>query len=325
MLIEAVAGRSRGRGGDRARAGRPRCGGGARPALRGRPRGRDLERPRQRRVRPLAGRRHGMPAYDYTLDQTHGSARPAARARRRRRQLEPGRQRRDRRQRLQPRLRAAVELGAAVSVGEPLRRRQRALRRRLRLAASRRRRDREHALRWTARRRSHLRRRLRGRLRAQAHAARRPRVSRDDDAPRSATTRRWSTRSGSTNTLRGDRRLSWWEYWDVNPYDEADDVQRGLARRAYDGRRRLLSVAQSPTRSTPTRSAIFLAAPGTKVAGFEADTRRFFGAGDAGAAGRGRRRRCLGGRSRRPTPRATAGRAMFAIRSPLRAAPRRDR
>ena len=121
------------------------------------------------------------------------------------------------------------------------------------------------------------------------------------------------------NTSSATRRLSWWEYWDVNPYDEAGDLRRGLAQAQYDGDD-LLSVAQQPDGLDPDPLSIFLAAPGTRVSGIEADTSSFFGSGTralpaAVAAD------AASGAVAPPTAAGTAGRAMFATRSPLRLRP----
>ena len=121
------------------------------------------------------------------------------------------------------------------------------------------------------------------------------------------------------NTSSATRRLSWCEYWDVNPYDEAGDLQRGLAQAQYDGDD-LLSVAQQPDALDPDPLSIFLAAPGTKVSGIEADTSSFFGSGTralpaAVAAD------AASGAVAPATAAGTAGRAMFATRSPLRLRP----
>lgn len=122
------------------------------------------------------------------------------------------------------------------------------------------------------------------------------------------------------NLGREPRRLAWWEYWDVNPVDETADETRGLAAPAYDPGTRTLSVDQAPNALDGDPLTIFLAAADTRVAGFEADTESFFADGDralpaAVAADE------ANGAVAPPSPEGAAGRAMFALRSPLRLRP----
>jgi hypothetical protein len=125
-----------------------------------------------------------------------------------------------------------------------------------------------------------------------------------------------------TNRSGKARRLAWWEYWDVNPYDENADVYRGLASPTYDAEKRRLSVAQAPDALDTHPLSIFLAAaPGTKVSGFDADTDDFFGAGSRPlpAAVAGDR---ANGAQAPPSAGPVAGRAMFALRTPMHVRPR---
>jgi hypothetical protein len=120
-----------------------------------------------------------------------------------------------------------------------------------------------------------------------------------------------------TNRSGKDRRFAWWEYWDVNPYDENADVHRGLDSPTYDAAERRLSVAQAPSALDTDPLSIFLAAArGTKVSGFDADTDDFFGTGSrllpAAVAG-DRANDALAP----PSAEADTGRAMFALRTPV--------
>lgn len=118
------------------------------------------------------------------------------------------------------------------------------------------------------------------------------------------------------NTTDQTQRLSWWEYWDVNPYDEYNDSERGLESPRSDGDG-LITVAQKPNSIDDDPLSIFMAAPETKVSGFEADTSTFFGSGsravpEAVAAD------STSGSIAPPSADGESGRAMFATRTPLR-------
>jgi hypothetical protein len=122
-----------------------------------------------------------------------------------------------------------------------------------------------------------------------------------------------------TNTSAATRKLAWWEYWDVNPYDQTNDRQRGLASPQFDGRG-LLTVAQQPDALDSDPLSIFLADTTGEVSGIEADSASFFGAGTralpaAVAAD------TASGALAPPSEAGTSGRAMFATRSPLRLRP----
>ncbi|MQA75192.1 MAG: hypothetical protein GEU88_12750 [Solirubrobacterales bacterium] len=124
------------------------------------------------------------------------------------------------------------------------------------------------------------------------------------------------------NLSRKPRRLTWWEYWDVNPVDATTDTNRGLGVPGYSAARRTLSVDQAPNALDGDPLSIFLAAVDTRVAGYEADTEAFFGAGDralpaAVAADR------ASGATAPASVEATPGRAMFATRTPLALRPGR--
>jgi hypothetical protein len=126
-----------------------------------------------------------------------------------------------------------------------------------------------------------------------------------------------------TNRSSRTRRLSWWEYWDVNPYDETTGLQRGIEGVGYDPQTRTLTARQSlhPLDSDP--QTIFLAAAGAPVAGFEADANAFFG--DGGRALPAAVREDVATQTTAPpSVEATTGRAMFALRSPVRLRPGRS-
>jgi hypothetical protein len=110
------------------------------------------------------------------------------------------------------------------------------------------------------------------------------------------------------------RALTWWEYWDVNPFDQTTKIPRGLDSPRYaDGR---LSARQTGDVIDIDPLTIFLAPVDTPVAGYEADTQAFFGNGTRALPAAVAADRATG--SRAPaTLTAFAGRAMFALRTPV--------
>jgi glycosyl hydrolase family 36/glycosyl transferase family 36 len=112
------------------------------------------------------------------------------------------------------------------------------------------------------------------------------------------------------------RKATWFEYWDVNPYDQQQHRQRGLARPRFDARRRTLSVTQAATALDHRPLSIFLAAADTRVAGFDTDARAFFGTG-----GRAAPAAVTADRARSSRAPAVAdgqvGQTLFALRTPV--------
>lgn len=121
------------------------------------------------------------------------------------------------------------------------------------------------------------------------------------------------------NTSRQTRNASWFEYWDVNPFDQGEKRPVGLGRpRTSDGRRTLV-VDQVPDVNGNSQS-IFAASLKGPVDGFETTTAGFFGSGDravpdAVAADR------LGESIAAQVPDGQVGSTMFAFRSPVRLRP----
>jgi hypothetical protein len=126
-----------------------------------------------------------------------------------------------------------------------------------------------------------------------------------------------------TNTSRATERPTWFEYWDVNPALPATAATpiRATAAPAYDAATRTLSVAQLPIPTDLHPLSIFAAALSGPVAGYDTDTRSFFGSGSralpaAVAADTSHDSIALpsaGG--------VTGGDEMFAFRSPVTLAP----
>lgn len=121
------------------------------------------------------------------------------------------------------------------------------------------------------------------------------------------------------NTGSAAKRATWFEYWDVNPFDQHTGSQVGLGRPAYDAAVRTLTVEQTPDEGGKTMP-IFAAALKGPVAGYETSGADFFGDGGranprAVAAGQ------LGGGIAEPVGDGQVGDTMFSFRSPVRLAP----
>ncbi len=83
-----------------------------------------------------------------------------------------------------------------------------------------------------------------------------------------------------TNLSARSRRMTWYEYWDVNPYSQTEGSQFhvGLASPTWRSATRTLAVAQrDPGDARPL--SIFAAALAAPVSGFETSLSRFFAAG----------------------------------------------
>jgi hypothetical protein len=118
------------------------------------------------------------------------------------------------------------------------------------------------------------------------------------------------------NTGRAARRTTWWEYWDVNPYDETLDRYRGLDAPRYEANRRTLAVRHSGDGVDTDPLTVFLAAADAPVEGFESDLRTFFGDG-----GRARPAAVVADRATDSiapaAPSGSSGSTTFALRSPV--------
>jgi hypothetical protein len=122
------------------------------------------------------------------------------------------------------------------------------------------------------------------------------------------------------NRTRERRRVTWFEYWGVNPWEPSTRHQRGIGVPRYEARRRTLSVRHTVEGADRRPLAIFAAALRGPVRGHATDARRFFGRG-----GRARPAAVAAGRLD-PTPAAAVapgspGRTMFAFRAPVSVAP----
>jgi hypothetical protein len=87
-----------------------------------------------------------------------------------------------------------------------------------------------------------------------------------------------------TNTTGTPRTVSWFEYWDVNPYDQPGGTPRRVGQPAWDPSTMTLSVAQSGGKGNDTAPlAIFAAVLAGPVDGFETSLDSFFGGGTRAA------------------------------------------
>jgi hypothetical protein len=126
-------------------------------------------------------------------------------------------------------------------------------------------------------------------------------------------------RNASSTALKA----SWFEYWDVNPYDQAIGFQNtiGLLPPAYDAASRTLSVAQltAPEGDTSPLS-IFAAALSGPDGGHETSIKQFYGSGTRAAPAEVSSD-SLSGSIAAPRLTGTAGDTLFAFRAPLSLAP----
>lgn len=125
-------------------------------------------------------------------------------------------------------------------------------------------------------------------------------------------------------TIRNDtprrRRVTWFEYWDVNPYDQATHTQIGIGPVRWLSALRALATTQLATTLDRRPLTIFAAVLRGAGAGHVADTRAFFGNGSrarpaAVVSGR------LDGVLAPAAAAGTVGRAMFGFMSPIVLAP----
>jgi Glycosyl hydrolase 36 superfamily, catalytic domain/Glycosyltransferase family 36 len=127
-----------------------------------------------------------------------------------------------------------------------------------------------------------------------------------------------------TNTSRSVERPTWFEYWDVDPAAPRDETIMPMAAPAYDAATETLSDAQRPTAQDPHPLTVFATVLRGRVAGYDTDTKAFFGAGlrarpaavAADVSHDSIAPPSAGG--------ALGGRAMFAFRSPVRLLPGRS-
>ena len=85
------------------------------------------------------------------------------------------------------------------------------------------------------------------------------------------------------NTSNHTQHVSWFEYWDVNPYEQGAHDYRGLNAATWDTTNHVLAVAQTPHGADRDPLSIFAAPVTGTVDGFETTTSGFFGGGGRAA------------------------------------------
>lgn len=122
------------------------------------------------------------------------------------------------------------------------------------------------------------------------------------------------------NLSRSARRVSWFEYWDVNPFDQSHSFHRGLGQPRWSARTRTLSVAQTPDHGDTRPLSIFAAALRGPLGGHASSLAAFFGAGTRAAPAAVVADRLSAAAAPR-VPSGSSGQTLFAFRAPLRLAP----
>ncbi|MDA8183482.1 MAG: hypothetical protein M0035_03500 [Actinomycetota bacterium] len=120
-----------------------------------------------------------------------------------------------------------------------------------------------------------------------------------------------------TNLTKRPRELSWFEYWDVNPYDQEKGKQRGLAEAMWDRGSQTLSAAQLPYGGDERPFTIFCAQLDGSTDAFDTDGAAFFGMGSRahpGAVAAGH----LSGSLAPAVPNLQTGSTLLALQTKLR-------
>ncbi|MFL5822183.1 MAG: GH36-type glycosyl hydrolase domain-containing protein [Solirubrobacteraceae bacterium] len=121
------------------------------------------------------------------------------------------------------------------------------------------------------------------------------------------------------NRTSKSHRVSWFEYWDVNPYDQTTGFQRniGLLSPVWKRRARILSVAQETSSEGDTDPLSIFAAPVRgPLAGYETSVEKFFGSGSRGRPSEVAKNR-LSNTISAPAPDGQAGDTLFVLRAPV--------
>jgi hypothetical protein len=125
------------------------------------------------------------------------------------------------------------------------------------------------------------------------------------------------------NTTSSALPVSWFEYWDVNPYYQSLGFQRNLGMDAprWNGATDTLSVAQTGVQEADTNPlSIFAAAVKGPVADYDTSVKSFFGSGTRAAPGEVSSAK-LSDTIAAATPDGQAGDVLFALRAPVTLAP----
>ena len=125
------------------------------------------------------------------------------------------------------------------------------------------------------------------------------------------------------NVSRAPERATWFEYWDVNPYDQTvgETGTRGLARASWNPAQRTLAVAQYGNNGADTAPlSVFAAALHGPLAGHETSLRAFFGGGSRRIPAEVAADRLSGALTGGSAP-DTVGHTLFVFRAPVTLAP----
>jgi hypothetical protein len=124
-----------------------------------------------------------------------------------------------------------------------------------------------------------------------------------------------------TNQSSTAQSLSWFEYWDVNPYDQTDHVNRGVGQPVWDAATTTLSASQSGGLAADTTPlSLFAAALLGPVDGYETSVATFFGSGTRAVPAEVAADQ-LSGTLASPSTAGQPGGTLFAFRAPLTLAP----
>src|SRR5262249_3958254 len=124
-----------------------------------------------------------------------------------------------------------------------------------------------------------------------------------------------------TNTTATAASVSWFEYWDVNPFDQQARKTRGVGQPVWDAATSTLSVAQpGGGPPDPAPRAAFAAAFAGPLDGWETSLEGFFAAGTRAAPAAVAADALSGTLASASAPGTPSG-ALFAFRAPLVLAP----
>jgi|GEM_PF-1188487 len=123
-----------------------------------------------------------------------------------------------------------------------------------------------------------------------------------------------------TNTSKQAENVSWFEYWDVNPYVQASQQYRGVASPSWSGANSTLTAAQLPLDGDTKPQSIFLSQVAGATTSYTTTQSSFFGDGTV-ASPQAVADDGLGDTKAPPVPDGTEGSTLFALQSRQRLAP----
>ncbi|MBV9214392.1 MAG: hypothetical protein JOZ25_12195 [Actinobacteria bacterium] len=127
------------------------------------------------------------------------------------------------------------------------------------------------------------------------------------------------------NTTHKTKRVSWFEYWDVNPYNQSiqSPGNRGVGAASWNRKTRTLRIDQTAGSDDANPLSIFSAALHGPVKGFETSLDKFFGAGTRARPAEVARNRLSGGLAGASAT-DNQSHALFAFRAPVKLRPGRS-